>query len=72
MTNIGEYRDLDSKNRVFLIGKGMEFKFFRRSGGVDINLKPAGTNNYFKKPIKNSGITGFTYKNFRSSLASRM
>lgn len=72
ITNIGEYRGLDPESRVFLTDKGEPFKFARRSAEDQTNLQPAGMNNYFKKLIKNSCISGFTYKDFRSSLAIRM
>ena len=74
ITNNGEFRSLDPNSKLFLDPNNQPFKFFRRSASDSskANLQPAGMNNYFKKLIKNSCITGVTYKDFRHSLAIRM
>ncbi|MFK5949501.1 MAG: hypothetical protein QM500_12115 [Methylococcales bacterium] len=72
VSNIGEYRNLDPESRLFLSDKGEAFKFARRSADNKADLQPTGMNNYFKKLINNSGITGLTYKDFRRSLAIQM
>ena len=71
-TNLGEFRTLDPESKLFLTDKGEEFKFSRRSSDDKVNLQPTGMNSYFQKLIKNSGISGFTYKDFRNSLAVNM
>jgi hypothetical protein len=71
-TNMGEFRGLDPEEKLFLTNEGFPFKFTRRSSDNNTNLQPTGMNLYFQKLIKNSGITGLTYKDFRNSLAINM
>ena len=69
VTNIGEFKSLDPVSKLFLTGRGKPFSFSRRDSSDVLNMQPTGLNSYFKKLIVNSGIDGFTYKDFRNSLA---
>ena len=75
VTNIGEYRGLNSESKLFLTPEGKPFSFSRRVvGNGKINLQPVGLNTFFKRLIKNAGLAdkGITYKEFRRSLAIQM
>ena len=72
VTNIGEYRTLDVESKLFLDKNGKAFKFSRREKGNIVQLQPVGINRYMRDLILNSGLAGYTYKDFRRSIAIQM
>ncbi len=72
VTNIEQYRGLNSDSKLFLDSNGEAFKFTRRTKGSNANLQPTGMNSHFKKLFENAGMADATYKDFRRSLALQM
>lgn len=69
VTNVGEYRCLDPESKLFLDKNGIYFKFSKREKENTVNLQPTGLNRYMRDLILNAGLAGYTYKDFRRSLA---